>query len=70
MEGNNSAVIWNKVDDTQAQCGSCHGLPPTGHVDFGGLTTCVNCHQGVVNGQGQITNSGKHINGVINVFGN
>ncbi len=32
-----AAVIWNKVDDSQAQCGSCHGLPPTGHVDFGGL---------------------------------
>jgi len=69
MEGNKRSVIWNKVDGSEAQCGSCHGLPPTGHVDFGGLSTCTNCHFGIVNAQGQIIDKSKHINGVKNVFG-
>lgn len=70
MEGNNRSVIWNKVDGSEAVCGSCHGLPPVGHIDYGGLSTCVNCHQGVVNAQGQITNQERHMNGIKNVFGN
>ena len=57
------------MDGSEAQCGSCHGLPPTGHVDFGGLSTCTNCHFGIVNAQGQIIDKSKHINGVKNVFG-
>jgi len=70
MEGNNQSVIWNKVDGSEAVCGSCHGLPPVGHLDFGGLSTCANCHIGVVNAQDQIIDKTKHINGVKNVFGN
>lgn len=70
MEGNKRSVIWNKVDGSEAACGTCHGLPPIGHVDFGGLSTCANCHTGVVDAQGNIIDKTKHINGVINVFGN
>lgn len=70
MEGNNRSVVWNKVDGSEAVCGSCHSLPPVGHNDYGGLSTCVNCHTGVVNAQGQIINQEKHMNGVKNVFGN
>lgn len=70
MEGNERSVQWTKVDGSELLCGTCHGLPPTGHVNFGGLSTCVNCHQGVVNAQGQIIDKTKHINGVKNVFGN
>ncbi|NWF89240.1 MAG: hypothetical protein HXY50_07215 [Ignavibacteriaceae bacterium] len=70
MIGANKSVVWNKVDGTEAVCGSCHGLPPIGHTNFGGLNTCVNCHMGVVNAQGQIINQQKHINGEKNVFGN
>lgn len=69
MVGNNVSVKWNQVDGTQAACGTCHGLPPTGHV-AAALTTCINCHPGVVDNQGNIINRTKHINGVKNVFGN
>lgn len=69
MVGNNFSAKWNQVDGSQAECGSCHGLPPTGHI-AATLTTCVNCHQGVVDNQGNIIDKTKHINGVKNIFGN
>lgn len=69
MEGNNASPKWNQVDGSQAACGTCHGLPPTGHVPAA-LNTCVNCHPGVVDNQGNIIDQTKHINGVKNVFGN
>lgn len=67
MEGNNFSPKWNQVDGTQAACGTCHGLPPTGHV-AAELTACVNCHPGVVDGDGNIIDETKHINGDIDVF--
>lgn len=70
MEGNNRTVQWNKVDGSEAACGTCHGLPPVGHTDFGGLNTCANCHTGIVDAQGNIIDKTKHMNGVKNVFGN
>ena len=69
MTGNNVSVKWNQVDGTQAECGSCHGLPPTGHAPFA-LSDCGTCHYGVVDASGKIIDKTKHINGVINVFGN
>ena len=69
MVGSNLSVKWNQVDGSQALCGSCHGLPPTGHV-AATLNTCVNCHPGVVDNQGNIVDKTKHINGIKNVFGN
>ena len=70
IEGNNFSPIWNKVDGTQAACGTCHGIPPTGHRPEYGLTSCDNCHSGIVDEQGNILDKSKHINGVVNVFGN
>lgn len=69
MRGNNFSAKWNQVDGTQTECGSCHGLPPIGHI-AATLNSCVNCHSGVVNAQGEIINPVKHINGVKNTFGN
>ena len=69
MEGNNFNPNWNTLDDTQAACGTCHGLPPTGHI-AATLNSCANCHPGVVDGDGNIIDKTKHINGVINAFGN
>jgi hypothetical protein len=66
--GNNFQPIWNKVDGTQAACGTCHGLPPTGHV-YADLTGCWDCHQGVVDAYGKIIDKTKHMNGKVNVFG-
>ncbi len=70
MYGNNVTVVWNQVDGTQAQCGSCHGLPPLGHRYQTWPTSCVICHTGVIDAEGNIIDSTKHINGHVDVFGN
>jgi hypothetical protein len=72
MTGNNVTVTWNKVDGTQAPCGSCHDLPPKGHIGYQQLPIdeCVVCHQGVVDEAGHIIDKSKHINGKVNVRGN
>lgn len=69
MSGNNKTVKWNSVGQDQAACGSCHGLPPIGHVPVS-INACVNCHTGIVDVDGNIIDKSKHINGVVNVFGN
>jgi len=71
--GNNFNPIWNKVDGTQDSCGTCHMLPPEGHQNAGNdpdALTCSGCHPGVVDPNGNIIDTDKHINGEINVFGN
>jgi len=67
--GLNKTVNWTKVDETQAECGSCHDIPPEGHLGFGilPLSSCAICHQGVVNDLGKIIDKKKHINGVADV---
>jgi predicted CxxxxCH...CXXCH cytochrome family protein len=61
------APVWNRVDGTQADCGSCHGLPPPPpHVPVGSLTGCIGCHPGTVNANGTINVAGGlHVNGRI-----
>ncbi len=68
MTGLKKEVLWTKVDGTQTTCGSCHGLPPEGHISYS-LNTCTICHQGVVDNKGKIVNASLHINGKVNVFG-
>ncbi|HEU4384842.1 MAG TPA: CxxxxCH/CxxCH domain-containing protein [Anaeromyxobacteraceae bacterium] len=59
----------------QAACGSCHGLPPTGHMPLGGTVTpatCNGCHPGTVDASGAIivsaaTGASLHINGQADV---
>ena len=67
MAGANFAPSWTG-GPTNASCGSCHGLPPTGHVDVA-LSTCGSCHLGIVGSDGKITDKTKHVNGKVNVFG-
>lgn len=67
MVGANYSPVW-VVGTSAAQCGSCHGLPPSGHITAT-ISTCGNCHTGVVNNTGVIIDKTKHINGKINVFG-
>jgi predicted CxxxxCH...CXXCH cytochrome family protein len=67
MVGANYSPLWTG-GSPQATCGSCHALPPTGHIPAT-PATCVNCHTGIVNGSGVIIDKEKHINGKINVFG-
>lgn len=69
IEGNAFTPVWNIVNGSQATCGTCHGLPPTGHI-AAELTECVNCHPGIVDEYGNIIDNLKHLNGTANVFGN
>ena len=68
ITGNNYSPKWTKVDGTEGKCGTCHGLPPTGH-QASTLKACATCHSGVVNNLGKIIDPTKHINGEVNVFG-
>lgn len=68
ITGNSQTVIWNKVDASQIKCGSCHGLPPTGHLQVP-LKDCIGCHRGVVDENGNIIDKTKHINGKIDLLG-
>lgn len=65
--GNNYQPIWNKVDGTQGACGTCHGLPPKGHLEVE-PKSCGTCHVGVVDKYGKIIDKSKHINGKIDLF--
>ena len=70
MTGNNMTVRWNLLDGSQSPCGSCHGtsdgfISPAGHIKMP-ITECVACHPTVVNGNGEIIDKTKHINGQIN----
>jgi len=69
VTGNDSTWTWTTpVSDDL--CGTCHALPPAGHIASG--DGCGLCHSGVVSSQDHrtIINTQKHINGVKNVFGN
>ncbi len=66
MTGNSAAPTW--TDPESAACGSCHGLPPTGHLPFE-ITACSSCHATVIDASGTIIDKSKHIDGNINVFG-
>jgi hypothetical protein len=69
MTGNNRLVVWNNVDGSQALCGSCHNLPPVGHVEAD-ITACGTCHSGIFDRDGNLVDSlsYKHINGEIDLF--
>jgi hypothetical protein len=69
MIGTNKTVTWTNVGQQEAECGSCHGLPPIGHIQVP-LTACYQCHYDIVDEQGRIINTDLHINGVPNVRGN
>ncbi|MCF8266524.1 MAG: hypothetical protein K9I69_00485 [Ignavibacteriales bacterium] len=67
MSGNFVEPLWTAASgNTEAACGTCHGLPPTGHMPFP-LNSCVSCHASVINGSGEIINKLLHINGEINL---
>lgn len=70
MLGANFSPLWTG-GSAEAECGTCHGLPPSGHVGPLPRTTCGNsgCHPGVVNAAGNIADPTKHINGKKNVQG-
>lgn len=59
-----TAPLWTKVDGTQAQCQSCHGLPPPApHPQD---TNCQNCHPNA-GANHTITIAAQHIDGTLQV---
>lgn len=66
IEGNAAMPTW--TDAATVVCGTCHDLPPKGHTPFQ-LTECTNCHSSVVDADGNIADKSKHVNGMVNVFG-
>jgi len=74
MEGAGTAPLWT-AGAAQGQCYSCHGTGgaspayvPKGHIPAT-LTTCANCHTGVIDALGNIIDKTRHTNGKVNVFG-
>jgi predicted CxxxxCH...CXXCH cytochrome family protein len=51
----------------EAECGTCHGLPPAGHLHYA-VTRCNACHGDVIDPTGHIQNKSKHMNGRINLI--
>ena len=66
MVGSNFSPAWTNSAD--GSCGSCHGLPPKGHLVVS-IATCGTCHFGIVSTDGRIIDKAKHINGRVNVNG-
>jgi predicted CxxxxCH...CXXCH cytochrome family protein len=71
----NNIVVW--TDPASAECGTCHGnatspLPKTNSEggSHPGSTNCSICHSGVVDADLNIINPSKHIDGLLNLFGN
>ncbi|MGA8892722.1 MAG: CxxxxCH/CxxCH domain-containing protein [Anaeromyxobacteraceae bacterium] len=65
--------VWTRVDGGQVACGSCHGLPPPGHMTVPPPVTpasCSACHRPTVNPDGSINVAGgKHVNGTVETEG-
>jgi predicted CxxxxCH...CXXCH cytochrome family protein len=69
IAGNNYSPHWTG-GDTQDACGTCHGMPPTGHRDFGSdVSTCTSCHYLDAAKQGGALDRSTHINGKIDLYG-
>ncbi|MFQ6114986.1 MAG: CxxxxCH/CxxCH domain-containing protein [bacterium] len=66
IEGNLASPTW--TDPTTVTCGTCHDLPPKGHIPYQ-LNECSNCHIFVIDADGLIIDKSKHVNGNVNVFG-
>lgn len=64
ITGNNKTVQFTKVDGSEAACGSCHGLPPAGHLVVA-VNQCVSCHPTVIDENGKIIDKTKHMNGKV-----
>ncbi len=68
MTGSDFSPVWTG-GDSQADCGTCHGLPPAGHFDYGSSARCTSCHYLDPNKQGGPLDKSIHINGKIDLYG-
>ena len=58
----NQRPTWNKVGQKEAECGSCHGVPPPNHSTE---QECGICHKGAYADGGVVV--AMHANGTVNV---
>jgi predicted CxxxxCH...CXXCH cytochrome family protein len=65
MVGAFKAPSWTG-GSAETACGSCHGLPPPGHLQVP-LTMCTGCHGDVMDANGNLSNKSKHMNGKISM---
>ena len=69
--GKHKEVVWTRVGRTEAECGTCHGIPPTtpgrtlGFIHPIGLRNCELCHKEVVGPGLEIINKDLHMNGTV-----
>jgi len=69
ISGSRFAPVWTG-GDSQDACGSCHGMPPAGHMDFGiSVSTCTSCHYLDPSKQSGPLDKTTHINGKIDLYG-
>ncbi len=61
--GTNRVPSWTTVNGTQAQCGTCHGLPPP--APHPQNAQCSSCHGAVVNAARAFVDPNLHINGTV-----
>ena len=66
ISGNNVTIDWTLVGSGEADCGTCHDLPPKGHIQ---VVNCEACHGEVVDANLNIIDKTKHINGKYNIQG-
>jgi hypothetical protein len=59
ITGSTDPIKWTEQVIPLARCGSCHGMPPTGHLYF---ANCSACHP-TVNSSNEIIRPDLHING-------
>lgn len=65
--GNAVAPKWTKVDGTQTQCQSCHGMPPP--APHPADSDCGKCHPTMTAGNNTtVTYPAKHIDGSVDVI--
>lgn len=67
MVGEKASPSWTG-GSAGAACGTCHDLPPKGHV-AALITECYGCHGDVVDQTGAIIDKTRHVNGKMNRFG-
>lgn len=65
IRGENLVMRWTEVGTGQDACGTCHGLPPAGHIP---VVTCEGCHPRVVDADFNIINKTLHLNGEKDLF--
>ncbi len=74
--GGNKTPIWTKVGQGQADCGTCHGVPPPPPHQFydttNGYKACNPCHFQTIDANGVLippSAGGKHLDGVLQAVG-